>query len=200
VLKMEPVVMTVWISELRREDEPERNVSLYVVLAGSTNSFIVDSQDVFVCRSSIRSQRVSGSLTEYFKGIKLDILHILVVALSVFKTVGSYNVAIANMGIVSIKRLSCAKTDSSKCANMLGWCSPRVAQEIFSDRAPMLDGFQIINTRTILASVCTQTRRGRWRHSRLYGTTLVITVRDGHGGGWSRKINARYLHTLMVYL
>ncbi len=25
-------------------------------------------------------------------------------------------------------------------------------------------------------------------------------VRDGHGGGWSRKINARYLHTLMVYL
>ncbi len=29
---------------------------------------------------------------------------------------------------------------------------------------------------------------------------LNITVRDGHGGGWSRKINARYLHTLMVYL
>ncbi len=28
----------------------------------------------------------------------------------------------------------------------------------------------------------------------------LICVRDGHGGGWSRKINARYLHTLMVYL
>ncbi len=26
------------------------------------------------------------------------------------------------------------------------------------------------------------------------------TVRDTHGGGWSRNINARYLHTLMVYL
>ncbi len=25
-------------------------------------------------------------------------------------------------------------------------------------------------------------------------------VSDTHGGGWSRKINARYLHTLMVYL
>jgi hypothetical protein len=25
-------------------------------------------------------------------------------------------------------------------------------------------------------------------------------VRDTHGGGWSRNINARYLHTLMVYL
>ncbi len=29
---------------------------------------------------------------------------------------------------------------------------------------------------------------------------LTETVRDTHGGGWSRKINARYLHTLMVYL
>ncbi len=29
---------------------------------------------------------------------------------------------------------------------------------------------------------------------------LTFIVRDGHGGGWSRKINARYLHTLMVYL
>jgi hypothetical protein len=29
---------------------------------------------------------------------------------------------------------------------------------------------------------------------------LTLNVRDGHGGGWSRKINARYLHTLMVYL
>jgi hypothetical protein len=27
-----------------------------------------------------------------------------------------------------------------------------------------------------------------------------ITVRDGHGGGWSRKINAWHLYTLMVYL
>ncbi len=35
----------------------------------------------------------------------------------------------------------------------------------------------------------------------LYTSSLqVILVRDGHGGGWSRKINARYLHTLMVYL
>ncbi len=28
----------------------------------------------------------------------------------------------------------------------------------------------------------------------------AIPVRDTHGGGWSRNINARYLHTLMVYL
>ncbi len=28
----------------------------------------------------------------------------------------------------------------------------------------------------------------------------IKTVRDTHGGGWSRNINARYLHTLMVYL
>ncbi len=28
----------------------------------------------------------------------------------------------------------------------------------------------------------------------------TICVRDTHGGGWSRNINARYLHTLMVYL
>jgi hypothetical protein len=28
----------------------------------------------------------------------------------------------------------------------------------------------------------------------------IISVRDGHGGGWSRKINAWYLYTLMVYL
>jgi hypothetical protein len=27
-----------------------------------------------------------------------------------------------------------------------------------------------------------------------------IIVRDGHGGGWSRKINAWHLYTLMVYL
>jgi hypothetical protein len=27
-----------------------------------------------------------------------------------------------------------------------------------------------------------------------------ILVRDGHGGGWSRKINAWHLYTLMVYL
>jgi hypothetical protein len=26
------------------------------------------------------------------------------------------------------------------------------------------------------------------------------SVRDGHGGGWSRKINAWHLYTLMVYL
>jgi hypothetical protein len=29
---------------------------------------------------------------------------------------------------------------------------------------------------------------------------LAIIVRDGHGGGWSRKINAWHLYTLMVYL
>ncbi len=29
---------------------------------------------------------------------------------------------------------------------------------------------------------------------------IVLIVRDTHGGGWSRNINARYLHTLMVYL
>ncbi len=28
----------------------------------------------------------------------------------------------------------------------------------------------------------------------------IPIVSDTHGGGWSRKINARYLHTLMVYL
>ncbi len=28
----------------------------------------------------------------------------------------------------------------------------------------------------------------------------MVIVRDTHGGGWSRNINARYLHTLMVYL
>jgi hypothetical protein len=174
VLKAEPVVMTVWISELRREDEPERNVSLYVVLAGSTKSFIVDSQDVFVCRSYIRSQRVNGSLIEYLKEIKLDILHIFVVVFSASKTAGSYNVCLANKGNVSPKGLRCAQTDLSKRANMFGWCSLRVAQEICSDRASMLDGFKILNTRTVLASGCTQTRRGRWRHFRLYGTTLVI--------------------------
>ncbi len=27
-----------------------------------------------------------------------------------------------------------------------------------------------------------------------------VSVRDGHGGGWSRKINAWHLYTLMVYL
>jgi hypothetical protein len=34
------------------------------------------------------------------------------------------------------------------------------------------------------------------------GTELctTITVRDSHGGGWSRKINAWHLYTLMVYL
>ncbi len=28
----------------------------------------------------------------------------------------------------------------------------------------------------------------------------IPLVRDGHGGGWSRKINAWHLYTLMVYL
>ncbi len=31
-------------------------------------------------------------------------------------------------------------------------------------------------------------------------TKDIETVRDGHGGGWSRKINAWHLYTLMVYL
>jgi hypothetical protein len=31
-------------------------------------------------------------------------------------------------------------------------------------------------------------------------TICNMAVRYTHGGGWSRKINARYLHTLMVYL
>jgi hypothetical protein len=42
----------------------------------------------------------------------------------------------------------------------------------------------------------------------IFGTVVVATfnifynetVPYSHGGGWSRKINARYLHTLMVYL
>ncbi len=29
---------------------------------------------------------------------------------------------------------------------------------------------------------------------------IYIIVRNGHGGGWSRKINAWHLYTLMVYL
>jgi hypothetical protein len=29
---------------------------------------------------------------------------------------------------------------------------------------------------------------------------FFVSVRDGHGGGWSRKINAWHLYTLMVYL
>jgi hypothetical protein len=44
-----------------------------------------------------------------------------------------------------------------------------------------------------------------WRTSRglkevCRGQRLEIHVRDGHGGGWSRKINAWHLYTLMVYL
>ncbi len=31
-------------------------------------------------------------------------------------------------------------------------------------------------------------------------SNVAYIVRDTHGGGWSRNINARYLHTLMVYL
>jgi hypothetical protein len=31
-------------------------------------------------------------------------------------------------------------------------------------------------------------------------TGTILSVRDGHGGGWSRKINAWHLYTLMVYL
>jgi hypothetical protein len=29
---------------------------------------------------------------------------------------------------------------------------------------------------------------------------MFVLVRDGHGGGWSRKINAWHLYTLMFYL
>jgi hypothetical protein len=32
------------------------------------------------------------------------------------------------------------------------------------------------------------------------GEGSMRSVRDGHGGGWSRKINAWHLYTLMVYL
>ncbi len=35
-------------------------------------------------------------------------------------------------------------------------------------------------------------------YCRSYSTYSI--VRDGHGGGWSRKINAWHLYTLMVYL
>ncbi len=35
---------------------------------------------------------------------------------------------------------------------------------------------------------------------RLHFAWCTVLVRDTHGGGWSRNINARYLHTLMVYL
>ncbi len=34
----------------------------------------------------------------------------------------------------------------------------------------------------------------------VYKEPCIVHVRDTHGGGWSRNINARYLHTLMVYL
>ncbi len=37
--------------------------------------------------------------------------------------------------------------------------------------------------------------------SEIFEVFLIVSiVRDTHGGGWSRKINARYLHTLMIYL
>ncbi len=34
----------------------------------------------------------------------------------------------------------------------------------------------------------------------LWKVTDSISVRDGHGGGGSRKINAWHMYTLMVYL
>ncbi len=37
-------------------------------------------------------------------------------------------------------------------------------------------------------------------HTHTYCIYVLVTVRDGHGGGWSRKINAWHLYTLMVYL
>jgi hypothetical protein len=233
VQETEPVVMSVWIFETRREDEPERNVSVYVVLAGSAKSFIVFIHDVSVCRSATRSQRISGSSTRSLNGIKLDIVSSFVVAktqddnlhgrlslvevmtlngkegnssllrqsnsgflcksefLSItvkagvmdtiinastaLKSVSSYNVFLASMGIGSSICLRCAKTDLSKSMNMLGWCSLIMAQELRSDRVSMLAGFQIINTRTLLASGCTQTRRGSQRYTRLYEKTPVIT-------------------------
>jgi hypothetical protein len=35
---------------------------------------------------------------------------------------------------------------------------------------------------------------------RIHMFCLVLSVSLCHGGGWSRKINAWYLYTLMVYL
>ncbi len=194
VLEAELVVMTVWISEVRREDEPERNVSIYVALTGSLKPFIVDSQDVFVCCSYsrtqrvngsdsqdvfvccsyVRIQRVNGSVTGYLNEIKLEVPHTFVVVHSASNISGSYDVSFANKGSVNPKCMHCVKTDLSKRANLSGRCSPRVDQEICSDRASMLDGFQILNKRTVLVSGCNQIRGGLLRHSRLYGIALVI--------------------------
>jgi hypothetical protein len=42
----------------------------------------------------------------------------------------------------------------------------------------------------------------KWKHSfyKTLGNSLKIIVPYRHGGGWSKKINAWYLNTLMVYL
>jgi hypothetical protein len=40
----------------------------------------------------------------------------------------------------------------------------------------------------------------RWPGPEGLASAKAEIVRDGHGGGWSRKINAWHLYTLMAYL
>jgi hypothetical protein len=145
VRETELVVTAVWILEIRREDEPERNVFIYATIVGSMKSFIVDI-----------------------------VYHTFVVVHAASDISGSYHVTLANKGNVNYKFMHCGKIVSSKRANLIGRCSPGVDQEICSDCASTLVGFQILNKRTVLVSGSNQTRGGLLRHSRLYGTALVI--------------------------
>jgi hypothetical protein len=137
----------VWILKIRREDEPERNVSIYDVIVGSMKSFTADI-----------------------------VYHTLFVVIAVSNNFGSYHVIIVNKGNGNPNCTYCVKTVLSERANLFGRYSPGVDQEICSDRASILVGFQILNKRTVLVSGSNQTRGGLLRHSRLHGTALVIIM------------------------
>jgi hypothetical protein len=111
-----------------------------------------------------------------FITVKAAMIEIISNASSVFKSVSSDNVFSASMGGGSSIRLRCAKTGSSKSMNKLGSCSLIMVQNMRSDRVSMPVGFQIINTCTLLAAGCIQTRRGSQRYTRLYETIPVITT------------------------
>jgi hypothetical protein len=66
-------VITLWISEGRGEDEPERNVFVYTDLACSMKVIVVSIHVAFVCRSDIKSHRICELSTSLLKAIKLDI-------------------------------------------------------------------------------------------------------------------------------
>jgi hypothetical protein len=54
---------------------------------------------------------------------------------------------------------------------------------------------------TVPVPLCKDKRHFIVLELRLYhANEEEVIVRDGHGGGWSRKINAWHLYTLMVYL